>query len=487
MLEPKELITLGRDDPLLWCRVVFPGTTRQAFAPFHREIWRLLRSPARLVSLQVFRGSGKTSILRMFTLWRLAYDLSRTVLYVSRSQAHAEKSIEWIRRQLDKEGSPLRTVYGLEPGVKWTSTEINVVNRVLGTSHWVTAAGITGNIRGLNQEDWRPDLIVLDDPLDEENTATAEQRHKVHSLIHGALAASLAPRSEVPDAKLVMLQTPLHPEDASMMALKDPSWTTAVFPCMDDEGNSAWPARFPSEELRSERENATAANRLSIWMREMECRLISPETNAFKVDWLRVVDELPAGERPVHVVIGLDPVPPPSERAIAKGIKGDYEVFAVWARLTNGQMALMDLAMNRGHQPSWTVSEFFRLGLTWRPLVFVVESVAYQRTLAAFLRAAMIERGVFFALKEKNDRRRKVDRIPQILGGPAQHGQLLVPKRFGAFIEQFMEFPGGPHDDVLDASAMAIEELQSLALYAPFNEVMEEREGEGEFPLAFCP
>lgn len=426
----------------------------------------------------------------MFTLWRIAYDLSRTILYVSRSQSHAEKSVEWIRRQLEREPSILRNIYGLEQGVKWTSTEVNIKNRVLETSHWITAAGITGNIRGLNQEDWRPDLIVLDDPLDDENTLTAEQRQKVHSLIHGALAASLAPRTEVPDAKLVMLQTPMHPEDASMLALKDPSWTTAVFPCFDGEGKSAWPARFPTEELQRERENAVEANRLSIWLREMECRLISPETNAFKVEWLRVVDELPADDPPVQIVIGLDPVPPPSARAIERGLRGDYEVFAVWGRLMSGRLALLDLSFNRGHQPSWTVSEFFRLGLTWRPLVFVVESVAYQRTLAAFLRSAMVEKGTFFALKEKVDRRRKVDRIPQVLAGPAQNGRLIVPKRFTAFMEQFFDFPNGPHDDVLDASAMAVEELQALAVYEAAGSWETEEQGEGErveWPLAHCP
>lgn len=482
MLSAEELVRLGQVDPLTWCRVVFPKTVRQPSPPLHKEIWAALRSGHRLVSLQVFRGAGKTSLLRMFTLWRIAYDLSRTVLFVSKSQAHAEKSVDWIRRQLDRQNSPLRVIYGLEPGIKWTSSEINIVNKVLGTSHWVTAAGITGNIRGLNQEDWRPDLIVLDDPLDEENTATAEQRQKISALIHGALAASLAPRSEVPDAKLVMLQTPLHVADVSELAKKDPGWLSASFSCFDAEGKSVWPERFPTEELVREKENAVAANRLSIWMREMECKLTSPETNAFKVEWLKVEEVDLAADPLLHCVVGVDPVPPPSERAMQKGLKGDWEVFAVWGRLASGRLALLDLAMNRGHQPSWTISEFFRLGLKWRPVVFVVEAVAYQRTLAAFLRNAMMERRIFFSMKERVDRRRKVDRIPQVLAGPAQHGLIVVPPRFGEFIEQFMVFPNGQHDDVLDASAMAIEELQEVALYAPA-----ESSGDEEFPLAFCP
>ena len=95
--------------------------------------------------------------------------------------------------------------------------------------------GITGSIRGINFDDFRPDLIVIDDVIDEENSATVEQRIKIEDLILGALKDSLAPATECPDAKLVMLQTPLNREDASCKALKDDEWVSAVFGCWTPE------------------------------------------------------------------------------------------------------------------------------------------------------------------------------------------------------------------------------------------------------------
>ena len=41
----------------------------------------------------------------------------------------------------------------------------------------------------------------------------------------GALANSLTPTSEEPNAKLAMLQTPLHAEDVSSLAARAPGWT----------------------------------------------------------------------------------------------------------------------------------------------------------------------------------------------------------------------------------------------------------------------
>src|SRR5690606_15903064 len=133
------------------------------------------------------------------------------------------------------------------------------------------------------------------------NSATPEQREKLENLLLGAVKESLAPASETPDAKMIMLQTPLNREDASTQCLRDPQWAnlvvsvwtpeTADAPLAEQE--SAWPERYPSAGLREEKQAYIARNELSLWMREKECKRVSPETSDFRAEWLQYYYEPP--------------------------------------------------------------------------------------------------------------------------------------------------------------------------------------------------
>ena len=60
-----------------------------------------------------------------------------------------------------------------------------------------------------------------DDVIDEENSATPEGRAKLEDLLYGAVKGSLAPATEFPDAKLVMLQTPLNKEEVEKFGVNN--------------------------------------------------------------------------------------------------------------------------------------------------------------------------------------------------------------------------------------------------------------------------
>ena len=342
--------------------------------------------------------------------------------------------------------------------------------------HTVTilAYGVTGSIRGVNIDDYRPDLIIVDDMLDEENTATPEQRLKMNNLLYGALVNSLAPKSESADAKLVMLQTPLNKEDASVMALGDPSWVSARFGCWskstenlaDEDRESSWPVRFPSADLRAEKRNHLKRNTTFTWLREMECKITAPETSSFRAEWLRFYDLPP--ERTSMVVIGaIDPVPPPTDSQLAKGMKGkDYEVLSILGAY-KGKYYLLDYSVNRGHEPSWTIAEFFRLSLKWTPSAWVVETVAYQKTLEWILRREMQTRSIYYPIHELRDKRSKYDRIVDSFAGPASNGAFYLHKSHTDFISQFITYPDATYDDILDSVSMAMVKMPQFGVGVP--------------------
>lgn len=471
-----ELIKLCAVDSDLFAHTFFPKATRMVSPPFSKKIWAALENPKyRLLNIEVFRGGAKTTRLRIFTAKRIAYGISRTILYVGASESHAVRSVQWLRSQIEprlgadgqRRPTPFASTFGLRPGSKWQEHEIEVFHGVDEHPIWILGVGITGNIRGINFDDYRPDLIIVDDALTDENAQTKEQCEKINDLVMGALVNSLS--QEEPNAKLAMLNTPLNPFDVCAKAKESVEWHTETFGCWTEETKnepvekqiSAWPELFPTDVLRQRKLNAVLDNRYSVFAREMECQLVAAESLSFRPNWLRYyeADQLPRG---MQCVLAIDPVPPPSETATAKSLaKKDFEAIAVVGR-AQGEYYLLDYRLNKGHDPNWTAAMMFELGLQYRIMRVVVETVAYQRVLKWILEKEMARKGIYFATKDtKGDRRPKFVRIVTSLSGIAAQGHLWCRKEHTDFILQFQSYGPGfkGHDDLLEAVSIGVSEL----------------------------
>jgi predicted phage terminase large subunit-like protein len=463
----EEMVKLGAADPEFFAHAFFPKTYRQASPLWSPAVWGALDDPRyRLVNLSIFRGGAKTTRLRTFTAKRIAYQLSRTILYVGASEGHAARSVQWLRTQITKNKLYADT-FGLSPGRKWTDTECEIVVR----GHedeppiWILGAGITGNIRGINFDDYRPDLIVLDDVITDENAATKEQREKIIDLILGAIKNSLISEVEEPNAKLVMLQTPIHSQDASAMAAQDPQWHTERFSCWTQATadlptelqESAWPEMFPTKTLRADKTAAINRNRYSVFAREMECKLVTSEEAAFRPEWLQEhTGDIPQGTR----IVVVDPVPPPSDRELERSLATkDFEVVMVLCR-ANGNYYVVEYEMKQGHTPDWTVNKVLEYANKHRVTKIVVEAVAYQRTLIYLLQREMALRRSYHAVVPYNPKgQKKYNRIMQTIMGPASNGVLYVGKTHTELKAQFAAYPKVDHDDVLDALSIGLADL----------------------------
>lgn len=465
-----EIVKLSAIDNNFFARTFFPRTARQDSPFAHRKMWDLLDNPhVRYANLRCFRGAAKTSILRMFTAKRAAYSLSRTILYVGASEPHAVRSIQWLRSAVERNRLFAQT-FGLRPGRKWTDTEIEIVNETTGETIWIIGVGITSNIRGINFEDYRPDLIILDDVVTDENALTGEARDKLNNLILGAVMNSLASRVDFPNAKMAILQTPIHPEDASSLAMNDPQFHTVLVSCWTDETRdlpidqqiSSWPEMFPTEDLRAQKRAAIQRNKLSVFSREMEVRIMRTENAAFRLPWLKFYEEPPKGGLKA---LAIDPVPPASDRQVAKNLVGkDFEAHVVMGR-HKGDYYLHEYTLSKDHTPAWSVSNALQMAHRHKVSRIVVESVAYQKTLKWMLEAEMKKVGIFFPVIEYNDKRSKFNRITSAYSGIASQGSFYVNlSRHHEFIQDFVSYPGVDHDDLLDAGAIALSELRSPIL-----------------------
>jgi hypothetical protein len=451
-----ELVKLCAADTELYCGAFFPNTFRQRSPQFHREICRIVESREnRYAAVKVFRGGAKTTLLRAIASKRIAYGTSRTIAFVSAAQSHSAKSLNWIAEKIEHNRKWCE-VFGLTKGDKWRIDEwITIRHKTLDIPINVVALGITGQVRGLNIADYRPDFIIVDDALDDETAASEEQMKKLSDLVFGALEKSMSPPSESPDATLAVLQTPLAEGDLISQCEKDAQFAFRTYGCFGPDGESIWPSRLPTKFLLEQKQAHEDRQQLTLWLREMECELVNSDNSSFREDWLQYWDILP---EKLVTFMGIDPVPPPSDRETRKGLAGkDSEVLSV-VGFDGQRWFLCDYAESKGHDPEWTIAKFFELVDRWRPLKVRVETVGYQRALKSLIEKAMRKRRRYVQIDDKGtDKRPKNQRIVQALSGICSNKVFHIHRTHLGFKEQYVKHPFCRHDDILDATTMALD------------------------------
>lgn len=464
----EEAVALAATSGPFYSRFFFPKTVRQQTPQFHEDMWVRLEDPlTRYVSFSVFRDGAKTTLLRLFASKRIAYGVSHNILYTSNSERHACRSIAWLKRQVEFNSLWAQT-FSLRKGSKWAENEMEIIHGVDEYPIYVLAVGITGQIRGINFDDYRPDLIVADDVDNEETTGTPEQREKTSALFFGALAQGLASPVDSPLAKLALAATPLSDGDVISTCSKDPTFSHAHYGCFDEQGQSHWEDKFPTKFLQEEKKAYIARGQLSLWMREKECRIVSSEMAAFKFEWLKTWDTLPEG---LWTVVAIDPASSESKNA---------DCFAmVVLGFLGKKVFLCDVFNTRGVDPDQAVAHLFSWFDRWQPRKIVCETVAFQKMLKWYIEKEMLRQRKWRPIGSFDDKRNKGDRILQAFVQIAPYGDFYYHPSQSEFITQYSTwFPDAKmHEDILDAISIGLSERnQGAEIEGEYERVLEEEE-----------
>lgn len=450
----EEAVRLGAADGLFFCRYFFPHLFRQESPTFHRWLWDLY-SKNRFSNAEIFRGGAKTTMLRLVFAHRISYGLLYTGLFIGKSEGSASESVIWIEREIETNKLWTET-FGLSKGKIWNQTECEIIHGVEGRDLRLLAMGMFGSVRGINIVGRRPDTIGVDDPLDEENSATPEQITKGNELFFTAVKESLVPESEDPTARLMLAQTPFNSEDISAMCTKSDEFASlnvGILTDMEDiEGSeSSWPARWTKEEIIKDRNSAIQRNQLHLWMREKGCKIVSKATAEFRVEWLKIYKFVPPGS----VYVGaIDPAPIRSDLAVMKGIQTDLQAVMVCA-YWRGMKYIVEYGTARDQDPEELARLLNRLAYKYPIRAWGVETVAYQRTLKWYLEREMQQgRLKHLRIVEIPAGKAKHERIVQAHQGRASSGSLFIKEEHTEFRSDFEMYPNIKFKDRLDVSAM---------------------------------
>lgn len=484
-----DIINLCAVDTIFYGQYYFPKTIRQDSPDFHAEICHHVDSNLyQKIALKVFRGGAKTTLARVIASKRIAFGISRTILVISETAEHSYETVKWLKRAIEREDHWSQD-FQLERGDKyenpngserytWRDDKIQIVNRSvmdeLGRPLVITVVGtgIFGQSRGLNIEDFRPDFILLDDVIDEDNAKTEEQRTKVNERIYGAVMNTLAPRSEAPTSMVLMLQTPLHREDAIELSAKDPEWLHLKYSCFAENGESRWPSRFSTDELRTKKQGFINRNMLSVWMREMEVTITHGERTYFTRSWIEdnlVVrsgyvdqdtwaDDFNRYPKGMVFYMGVDPTPPPrdnEQKSSKELLKLDNAVVQVIGCFA-GHVYDMETYETKSPNPVEFITKILEMAKRWRVRAIGFESILFARTTKFYLEQEMLKNNEYYRIHAIEDRRKKSIRIRQSLTDLLFSGKLHFRNSNQGILNEVYLYPDVEHDDHSDAFSIAL-------------------------------
>jgi len=404
---------------------------------FHLAVIEELDKCSKRLLILMPPGFGKSTIASVsYPLYRLTADRDLRILIISNTVGQAK---EWLR-QIEAElllNQSLREIYGnLVPDPRtltWTDTEKIVVGRSPSATHLsLLALGVQGNLRGR-----RFDLIIADDLLDLENSSTAIRRAGVSSWFWN----ELLPRLE-PEGSLIVIGTRLHPEDlyAELMAL---DWPVLRFAALED-GESIWPERFPTEELL-ERKRSMGSVLFQLQYMNDPSGLAGA---ILKREWLSYTEDIPEN---LEIFFGVD-------LSLSSKPEADYFVIAVVGVEPKTKLIYL-LELIRTQAELLRQIELLKYASArWSPRLVGIESNAAQILVPQLLEAQTnIPIKKLFSQSPKEFRYLQMSalfeaRRVMIRGSGNEPLVSLKP-----FVDEWLEFPRGKHDDCLEAVSKALE------------------------------
>ena len=406
-------------------------------AEFHPELINLLEDwNNELLSVGGFRGSAKSTLAGLaLPLWAALEQKAKFIIPINETDEVVKLTIANIRDELESNELVLAD-YGNVIDDRIKATKFTQNNVLLANGCRILGRSRGQKIRGLRHKQYRPDLVIIDDPEEREKVQKKEYRDKTEQWLRGDVIPSI----EETKARLVVIGNVLH-TDSLMARLKvDEVFIHREYALVDKTGKCTWQGKYPSEAALKKQE--AKVGRIA-WMREYMLKVVPPDDQEVKEEWIQYYDKLPknsAGKGGVGV-----------DLAISKKETADFTsmVSGVLSFENNvPKIYIIPNPVNERLSFHETIEQMKSIHIAMRLYAhptFYIEDVAYQK---AALQEAQRHMLAVQPMKAGNDKRSRLRTAATYI----QNGTVLFPRRgCEDLIAQLMGFGVEDHDDLVDA------------------------------------
>ena len=452
------------------------------------------------------RGFGKTTTVTLgFPLWTICFTMRRFIVIISNTYSQAKQQLAALKDEIET-NDRIQEDFGSLQGLKWQEDDITTKNRVK-----VIALGSRMKIRGRKFLQYRPDLIIVDDPEDLEGVQSPKRREACNNWFFRSVmnagwndtkvfavgnflhfdcllkhlvdnpmfkakvfraVTGWATREDLWDAWKAIL-TNLADTEKATHALK---FFQQNYTAMMEGAVSAWPEAFSYYDLMVVRTTGGE----STFSTELQNEPVDPKDRHFK-SWQTFGMEYRAGAGEEGGGSGVWLIPRDGSPAVplsachffaytdpsmGASISSDFSAIIVLALAPTRQLFVVEADVKR-RPPSATIEAQNRWGTEYPISRWRIEKNAFQALYATESQRRSMEAEVYLPIEPYNQQANKYLRInslqPDLLNGYLlinESGQEELKK-------ELAEYPMGAHDDALDA----LEGARTLARsWEPFSE-----------------
>lgn len=259
----------------------FPHRHRDPSATAHREIVANIYHPHPRVSIEGFRGIGKSTMAEEAIVVRAAFREFHNLVILGASYARAVERLAAVKREL-QQNELLTSIFGAlhNPSLQWTESKVVLTNGAC-----IQALGRDQSLLGLKHLDWRPDAALIDDVEDPDEVRTDADRSKTWDWF----LLSFLPMLDDPDRSWIRALGTRRGRGSLPERLEDAGWRVAKYPLtyIDKEGGerATWHGKFPLDKCREIR--GQYRGRMDLFAQEYLCRPFSEADRTFSREMLR--------------------------------------------------------------------------------------------------------------------------------------------------------------------------------------------------------
>lgn len=344
------------------------------------EIWPLLTNTAmQRVLLAIPRDHAKTTLAKLAVVWYFLFTNHRFCVYLSNTNTIAKNACKDIIGYLRSPN--FESVYGKVKFTKESDTdslwqfEIQLATGRI-KKCTLRAVGANQQMRGINIDNQRPDIAVVDDVEDNENTDSLILQKKLDKWIFGPFIKALARRK-----KIIWLGNMLQKTSLLARLSQRPNWNPVVFGALVKDVVTGllrplWPERWPLDELIEDFQEYRELDLVETWMCEM-MNMPGHGIDGFTSDQIRY-QAIPGTDEILASWLVLDP-------AFGENSHNDNSSITVHVLPKDGPAMVVEhrTAKMSEHE---IFDSMYELSLKWGAWVWGIEAVAAQRVLIPFFK-----------------------------------------------------------------------------------------------------
>lgn len=431
---------LGKDSFLDFINHVYPG---YKVGPHHRKLARIFEEIAagkkKRVIVNIAPRHGKSEMISYLApAWFLGKYPHKKVIMASHT---ADLAVNFGRR--------VRNLVGAE-NYRDIFPNVELQADSKSASRWGTnfngeyfAIGVGGALAGRGA-----DLFIIDDPHSEQEAKQGRtdvfepawewfQSGPVQRLMPGGAIIVVMTRWSKQDLTGKIVDHMTREEEADQ-------WEVVEFPAILNE-KPLWPEFWGIDELLAKK----ASMDVRYWQAQYMQQPTSEEGALIKREWWQVWE----GETPPmceHIIMSLD-------SAQEKSNRSDYNALLTWGVFFNEEVKNYNIILLNSIQERLEFPELKELVLEqykeWNPDTFIVEKKSNGAALYQEMRRMGVPISEFTPGKGQ-DKISRVNAVSDLFSS----GIVWVPDRRWAWevVEECNDFPSGTHDDLVDATTLAL-------------------------------